>query len=160
MRKLYGFTIIELVIVILAVSILAAYAVYNWPSTVINIDAQAKQFADDIRLTQSLSMAQTTRYRIVKTSATTYQILDGAGSAITLPSGDTTETLSSDLSFGTWTNLTNNLIAFDGKGTPYLDATTPGTALSAGTTYSITIIGSGNMKTITITPITGMVSIQ
>jgi prepilin-type N-terminal cleavage/methylation domain-containing protein len=156
----HGFTLLELIITIVIISILAVLPFYNWPGTAINVNAQAKQFADDIRLTQSLSMSKAERYRIVKTSATTYQILNSADNPISFANGDTVMTLNSGLSFGVWTNLTNNLIAFDGKGIPYLDAATPGTALAVGTTYSIMINGSDSTATITITPITGRVLVQ
>lgn len=160
MRKIDGFSLMELVIILVLVGILAALPFYNWPGTIINIGAQARQFADDIRYTQSLSMSKAERYRIVKLSNTSYQITNSTGTPITFPSGSTTMTLNSNLSFGTWNNLTNNLIAFDSRGTPYLSTGTPGTALVAGTTYSIIITGGGNTKTIVITPITGMVLIQ
>ena len=160
MRKMHGFSMLELVIVILVVAILAVMPFYNWPGKVINLDAQAKLFADDIRYTQALAMSKTDRYRIVKSSLTSYQILNSAGASLQFPSGNTTETLNSGLSFGAWTNITNNLIAFDGRGTPYLDTSTPGTALVFGTTYSIVITGGSNTKTITISPTTGRVVVQ
>lgn len=160
MHSTYGYTLIELIIVIVILGILAALPFYLLPGTVINIGAQAKQFADDIRYTQSLSMSKAERYRIIKLSNTSYQILNSSGSSITFPTGSNSINLNSGLSFGSWTNLGNNLVAFDGKGIPYSDTAIPGTSLAAGTTYSITITGGGNSKIITITPITGSVTIQ
>lgn len=160
MSKIHGFTMLEMVVVILVLSIISVTVIYNWPGTTINIDAQAREFANDIRFTQSLAMSRDERYRIIEASSTTYQILNSSGSTVPLPNGLATATLNSGLSFGAWSNLTNHLIAFDGRGTPYLDAATPGTPLAVGTTYSITIIGGGNTKTITIAPLTGRVSVQ
>ena len=160
LHKALGASLIELVMIILIVGALAVMPLINWPGTGLNIDAQAKQFADDIRYTQSLSQSKAERYRIVEASATSYQILNSSGTPITFATGSTAITLNSGLSFGTWTNLSSNLIAFDGRGTPYLSTGTPGTALSAATSYTVTITGGGNTKTITITPITGMVLVQ
>src|SRR5579871_6266124 len=102
MRKIHGFSMMELVIVILIVGILAVLPFYNWPGTVINLDAQARQFADDIRYAQSLAMAKTIRYRVSRVSATAYQILNSSGSAVTFANGATSNTLNSGLSFGSW----------------------------------------------------------
>lgn len=160
MYNIRGFSIVELVIVLLVISIIAVFVGNNWPGTVINVSADARQFANDVRYTQALSMAQSTRYRIVKNSSTSYQILNLAGSAIPFASGSTTQILNTGLTFGTWSNLTNNLIAFDGRGIPYLDTAIPGTPLTPGTTYSIPISGGGNIKVVTIIPLTGMVFTQ
>lgn len=160
MQKTQGFTLLELIIIIIIIAILAVLPFINWPGTVINIDAQAQLIASDIRFTQSLSMARSERYRIVKLSSTSYQILNSASNPVILANGTTTANLNAGLSFLNWGNLTNNLIAFDGRGTPYLDTATPGTPLASGTTYIITITGGSNNKTITISPITGRVIVQ
>lgn len=160
MHKTNGFSLIEIIIVILVLGILAVIPFIQWPGNVVNIEAEAQQFASYVRYTQSLSLSKTDRYRVVKSSNTTYQVLNGAGTAIILPTGKTTMTLQSGLSFGQWVNLPNNVIVFDGKGTPYLDTAIPGTPLSSGTSYSVTLTGDGNTKTINITPTTGRVSLQ
>lgn len=160
LRKIDGFTMMELVIVILILGILAVMPFYQWPGRVINLDIQAKLIVADLRYTQSLAMSKADRYRLVGTSATTYQILNGAGSAVLFPSGVTTASLDDGLSFGTAANLPNSLVAFDSRGMPYLDAAIPGTPLAFGTSYSFTISDGTNTKIISITPITGRISVQ
>lgn len=151
-----GFTLIELVCVIIILSILNVGIFISWPRTQINVGAQAQQIANDIRFTQSLSMTKGQEYRWVITSSNTYQILNSSGAAVLNPMGSTTTTLNNDLSFGTLTNLPQSMLVFNEDGTPYTD--TSGTALS--TTASIPITGGGNTATISVTPQTGRVVVQ
>ena len=158
MNKVNGFTLIEVIIVVLAIAILAIYPLIKWPGTSINLDAEAERLASDIRYAQSLSMTKGDRYQFVRTSSTTYQIRSSTGTPVLLGQGSTTVTLNSGITFGTFTNLPNNLVFFDGAGTPYTDNNSTPTALSA--TASIPITAGGNTQTITITPETGSISIQ
>lgn len=157
--QMKGFTLIELIIVIVIVSILAAMPFLNWPSSSISLAGQAQQLANDIRYAQSLAMTKAQRYRLViSTGSNSYQILNSAGTAILFSSGSTTVTLNSGISFGTLSNLPNSLIAFDGNGIPYTTTGSPGTALAADA--SIPLQSSGNTTTVVITPLTGRVNIQ
>jgi prepilin-type N-terminal cleavage/methylation domain-containing protein len=157
--QIKGFTLIELIIVIVVVSILAIIPFLNWPSSSISLDGQAQQLANDIRYAQSLSMTKAQRYRLViTTGSSSYQILNTAGTAVRFASGNTTVTLNSGISFGTLSNLPNSLIAFDGNGIPYTTTGSPGTALAANA--SIPLQSSGNTKTVVITPLTGKVNVQ
>jgi prepilin-type N-terminal cleavage/methylation domain-containing protein len=157
LRKTHGFTLIEMIFVILIIGVLAVLPIYNWPGTDINLDAQAKLLANDLRYTQSLAMSKSERYSLVGISSTAYQIQNSAGTPITLPSGSTTETFNAGLTISGQANLPDGLVSFDGKGTPYLDTTVPGSPLVAGTTYTISITGGGLTKSVGISPITGRV---
>jgi hypothetical protein len=75
-----------------------------------------------------------------------------------LAEGNTTETLNSGITFGTFTNLPSNLIAFDSNGAPYTNTSLPGTALSSTATMPLT--GDGSTETISISPQTGRVTIS
>ena len=159
MHKIDGFTLIEVLMTIVIVSILAILPFFSMPATSINLDGQAQQLAHDIRYTQSLSMTKSQRYRLqLNTGTNSYQIVNGAGTAVLLASGSTTVTLNTGISFATLTNLPNNMIVFDGDGVPYTDTSIPGTALSANA--SITLQSSGSSKTVVITPLTGKVNVQ
>jgi len=153
-----GFSIIELVLIIVIIGLLSISVFIKWPGLVINLGAQAEQLANDIRYTQSLSMTNGQRYRLVIASSNTYQILNNSGTAIKLAMGNSTMTLNSGITFGTLTNLPNNLIAFDGNGIPYTDTGNPGTQLSA--TATIPLVGSGNTKNVSISPQTGRTIVQ
>lgn len=151
-----GFTLIELTCIIIILGLLSVSIFISWPGTQINVVAQAQQVANDLRYTQSLSMTKNQRYRLVIASSTTYQIVNGSGSAILSPLGSTTTTLNRGLSFGSLINLPNSLVAFSSDGTPQTN--TSGTNLSS--TASIPITGGGNTATITIAPQTGRVTVQ
>jgi len=157
MRNSAGFTLIELMVTIIIISILAATVLLQWPGSTINLREQAEQLADDIRYTQSLAMTKGQRYRIVLSSAS-YQIINSSGSAVTLMNGSTTMTLNSGITIGALTNLPNSLINFDGRGTPYTDTASPGTALAS--TASIPMSANGETHTISVTPQTGRVVVQ
>ena len=154
-----GFTFLELIIVIVLLSILAVFSVSRW-ATGINPNAQAQQLANDIRYTQSLAMTNNSnRYRVnlITTSPNGYSISTTAGTII--PSSITnnnTVTLGTSISYGAFTNLPNNVIAFDGLGIPYTN-TTATTALTA--TASIPITSGGITITIQISPTTGNVTV-
>ena len=157
-NKVNGFTLIEVVFIIIAIGILAVYPLIKWPGTSINLDGQAESLASDIRYAQSLSMTKGNRYQFIKTSSNTYQVTTSAGTPMVLGQGSTTVTLNTGITFGTFVNIPNNLIAFDGTGAPYTDNGSPPTALSA--TANIPITAGGNTKTIVIAPQTGSISIQ
>lgn len=153
-----GFTLIELVIVIIITTILAAVVIGLWPGQVANVGAQAELLASDIRYTQMLSMTKGERYRLVITTASnSYQILNSAGAVVAVPSRGATVTLASGITFYS-ISLPNNLIAFDTTGAPYTDAASPGTALSSLASIALTNGNHIQDRTITISPETGRVT--
>lgn len=153
-----GFTLIELIMVIMIASILAVVALTQWQGPALNVYGQAEQVANDIRYAQALSMTKGQRFYFVEVSSTTYQIKNLAGTAITFASGSTTATLNNGITFGSFTNLPSSLVTFDGTGIPYINTSTPGTALSSAA--SIPLTSSGKTNTVIIAPTTGVTSIQ
>lgn len=147
-----GFTLIELVTVLLLVSILAVAAVNQWPGSGINLAAQADQLVNDIRYTQSLAMNRGQRYRI-NLAADRYWISDAGGTVtLALPgSGATVVTLNSGIAL----SASYSFLVFDGNGAPYITATTPGTPLAADAV--ITLSADGVSRTLRISPETGRV---
>ncbi len=122
-----GYSLVELVTVLLLVSLLAGAFIIRWPGATISVSAQADQLLSDIRYTQSLAMTRGQRYRI--NFAIDRYWISSADGAISFPhpaSGvadvllATNVTLSSSLGF----------LVFDGNGRPYVDAATPGTPLA------------------------------
>ncbi len=165
--KQTGFTMMELIVVILLLSIIAAYAASRWSSGV-TPSAQAQQLAADIRFTQSLAMTHNQTYVITFTPATTpdsYNIATQATPGTPLPSlvtGNTSTSFVSNTAFGVITIngvTTNQQIFFDDFGIPYAAYTssTVNTPLSSVATIKIT--SGGSTRTISISPTTGFVTV-
>ena len=152
--KEHGFTVLELVVIIVIIGVIGFTLTPNTNTQVpIRVAYEARRVLNDIRYTQALSMASGQRYRWVLASSTSYQITNEAGTAITLPNGSTTLTLSSGVSFGSLTNLPSSLVAFDSQGVPYTNSSIPGTAL--GSTATIPVTSGGQTFSVSITPTTG-----
>lgn len=151
--KQYGFTLLELILVILIVGVLAVTTTPKWTSSSQSLQYQARSVLNDIRYAQAMSLTSGERYRWVRTSTTTYQVTNESGSPILLPNGSATAILTNGISFGSFTNLPSNLIAFDTQGAPYTTSSLPGTALAS--TATIQLISSSTTQSITITPTTG-----
>lgn len=152
-NKLEGFTLIELLVVISVMIILSVAVVPRLTQSAMVVDLVARQVLNDIRQAQALSLTSGQRYRWVKISNTAYQLLTESGAVVTLPSGATQYNLTNGVTFGTLTNLPNNLIAFDSQGVPYINSAIPGTALA--TTAIITLTNGLQSRNVQITPQTG-----
>ena len=115
---------------------------------------------NDIRYTQQLSMTRGERYRLVITPATNaYKILNSAGTAITMPTGNATVTLKSGITFGALTYLPNNLIVFDCQGIPYTNTVASHGGTLLGNTATIPLTAGSLTKTVSISPETGRVTV-
>ena len=151
-RQVRGFTLIELILVLLIVSILSTYAIIRFPGDGINLSAQADQIVADIRHTQSLAINRGQRYRI-NFSSDRYWIsnIDNTTSYIHPASGTATIFLDTGIALTT----THSFLVFGGEGVPYTNALTPGTALAADAV--VTLSESSETRTIRISPETGRV---
>jgi MSHA pilin protein MshC len=157
-RTVGGFTVVELVAVIVLVAILAITAIPRFQDrNAIDVSAKAQQLASDIRYTQSLAMATGQRNRI-NLAATSYQITTSSGVPVVHPATGSTAPISlGGVSLSGYNPpLTNNYLAFDAKGVPYTDVA--GTTLN--TNAVITLTESGSTRTVTVSPQTGRVAVQ
>ncbi len=153
-----GFTLVELVAIIILVALLAFTAIPRLPGPSLDVDSQAEQLAAEIRYTQALSMTRGDRYRINLTSAS-YQITDSGGlNPEVHPGTSSTNPVALDgVSLGGYNPpLTNNYVAFDGRGIPF--ANVAGTAMTSSA--SITLAAGGVTRAIVISPETGRVAVQ
>ena len=151
-----GFTLAELVAIILLVGILAFTAIPRFAGPSLRVDAQAEQLASDIRYTQTLAMTRGDRFRI-NLSATGYQITSstGANTVVHPGTGSTNAVALNGVTLSGWNPpLTNNYVAFDGRGAPYA-LVTSSTGLVANAT--ITLSGGGSQRDLVISPETGRV---
>ena len=163
----HGFTLVELIVVMLVLGILAAVFIPRSNNSAIILSTQAEQLAADIRYVQSLAMTRgwsgvspsaPRRYRINYT-ATSYYFTDASGVAVTHPSGT-----SSSIAFAGGVSispfpapiLVSNVIAFDGRGTPYVD---PSASSALAAMATISMVSGGSTRAIQIFPGTGLVRV-
>lgn len=149
-----GFSLIELVIVLAIVGVLAVFVVPRITATQgITLSAVTAQLAASIRYTQSLAMSRGQRYRI-NFVASAYQITDMGGAPIVQPLTASTAAISvSPATLGGYNPpLTGGYVAFDGRGVPYVDATTP-----LASSAAITITSGSDSGSVVIAPETGHV---
>ena len=140
--KKLGFTVTELIIVIVILGIIGLFVFSaDFSGTSTNLYAQVTQLTNDIRYTQSLSMARHDRYRLT-TTLSGYTITDSAGNV------KSTATLGSGMSF-----TTTNIIVFSSKGIPYINDTTPLTSA-----MTITLQTPKDSVSLFIAPTTGRVT--
>lgn len=149
-----GFTLLELVLVLLIVGVLAVFALPALTSAPgLTVSAMAAELAANIRYTQSLAMSRGQRYRINFTP-TSFQITDMGGGGIVQPlTGNTAAVSVSPATLAGYNPpLTSNYVAFDTRGTPYVDATTP----LAGA-VSIAVSVGAESASVVVAPETGRV---
>lgn len=137
--KKTGFTLIELVMVIIVIGIVWIIISIKF-GTSVNISAQAKQLANDIRYAQNLAMARNQRYKLT-TLGSRYKVQNNSSGY---------EEYNIDLGAGT--SMTGYTIIFDTQGIPYDASSNP---ISSNVT--ITLSGAGETSNVTIIPTTGQV---
>ena len=76
-----GFSLLELIMVLLLTAVLLIVAAPRWPGEVL-LAAQAERLAQDIRYTQALTMNRAQRYTIRSVSGSSYSIVDANNSPV------------------------------------------------------------------------------
>lgn len=156
--RMEGFSLVELIIVMLTLSIIAVFVAPRWVGTTPTLYTQNQQLLSDIHYTQNLSMISGKRFRLNLITPNSYSITDISGTAVPNPStGANSVTLAPGVNFGTFTNLPSSLIAFDERGIPYTNATATTALIS---TAVIVLTSGGVNRSIQITPETGNVLAQ
>ena len=157
-----GFTLVELIVVMVVLGILAAVFIPRSNNPAIIVSTQAEQLAADIRYVQSLAMTQGQRYRINFTDATSYTFTDTSGSSATSPHPSGTPfpiPLATNVTLSPQAPLSTTFpsqIAFDGLGIPYTDQ---GATIKLASMAAISLASGGSTRTVQIFPETGMVRV-
>ena len=150
----HGFTLIELILTILIISVLSVVAISRSSTQSINLDGQARQVANDIRFTQALAMHRGQRFRI-NFSSDRYSIHYLDNSPYSHPATNGTDIL---LASGISLSAAPIYIVYDSEGTPFTTDVLPGTPLSTDAVITLTA-SSGETKEIRIMPETGKASV-
>lgn len=140
-----GFTLVELVIVIVVLAIISAYAIIKSTSPAeVTLPSQAETMASALRHTQALAYTSGQRRRVSALNGNTYSVAICGGSPITCPTTESTVTLQNSVTFTAVSLVTldfNTLGQPDGKAT-------------------FTLRAGGASKTVCVAAVTGLVSVQ
>jgi len=156
----HGFTLVELIVVMVVMGILAAVFIPRSNNPAIIVSTQAEQLAADIRYLQSLAMTQgwngtVPRHYRINFTPTTYYFADDFG-GVAHPSGTTAAIAYAGGVSSTLSNLPNNLVSFDGLGAPHTDI---GVSTSLAATATISLTSGGTTLLVCIYQETGMVRV-
>ena len=162
-----GFTLIELVLIIVIISILSAWVVPKFGTFIneIKISGASKRLVNDIRYAQSRAATSQQCHRLSYTGATTYEVRNmgmacpasGSGTLILYPltQGNFTVDLNrlefSGVNVTLPTGLGGDYVEFDSLGNPY-----DGSGLLA-TSKNVVLTAGVQSKTVTIQARTGQV---
>jgi MSHA pilin protein MshC len=145
----HGFTLVELVMVIVVIGVLTAIAVPRMSLTDSSVHAQAAQIARDIRHVQMLAMTQG-RTLTFQSLGGSYRCTDSTSAIITDPATQQpfNFTLNNDVT------VTAASVSFDSLGRPV----SGGTLASAAVVFTLT--GDAQSSTLSVTPVTGFVVVS
>ncbi|MBF0283069.1 MAG: prepilin-type N-terminal cleavage/methylation domain-containing protein [Magnetococcales bacterium] len=133
-----GFTIIELIMVIVIAGVMTAVVVARWPGSELEVYPLAHTLGQNVRYAQSLAMSHTGNFSIRNLGANGYQILDATNSTVH-PNSNVTLTGGA--------NISAFNITFNSLGTPS----------AAG---NISISANGATARVLVTATTGAVTVQ
>lgn len=146
-----GFTLVELIIVIVVLGILAAVGIMNSPSPAeLSLPSQAEKLASDIRHAQTLAHTSGNRLRLTidtDTANDSYAIGCVDTALISCPQAFTVQIEKNVQLTGT---------------SPTIDIDTlgqPKTSANAATTASYTLTYDGSSKTVSVAALTGFVTV-
>lgn len=147
-RQEGGFTLFEVVVVLILASILAVSVIPRWDSAQANLNRQADLLARNLQHVQAMAMQRATSLS-VDFSASSYSVKQNEVVITDLATGNPfTVTLEDGVSFSSWSDFT-----FDSLGRPSDGVD----LLSSAITQTLT--GGARSRVVTTTPITGAVTV-
>lgn len=154
-RRECGFSLVELVIVIVVLGILSAYAMMRGATPAdLTVPSQAQRLTSDIRLAQTLAYTTGSRVQITTTNTASGVVGNYAVACVTCSN---TNNFTVSAQRGVSLNGTPTVLEFNTLGVPVNPgSTTPGVPSSGGT-YTFT--AAGGSATVTVAALTGQVSV-
>ena len=145
-----GFTLIELVIVLMLLGIMSAIALPRWAPADTTVSAQANRLARDLRHVQSMAMQQGRTLTLDIQTAATYRATDSGSITVTDPATQQPFTIAMD------NNVTVSGIDtdFDSLGRPVASSTL------LATPRIFTVTGNTTVATVTVSPVTGFIVVS
>ncbi len=143
-----GFTLIELVAVVVILGALTALAVPRMSPGDSTVNAQADRLAAELRHAQALAMSQGRTLSFEILSSTAYRVADAGGATVRDPGG---ELLNFTLQNGV--TLGGGNIDFDSLGRPLSAGSLVGAA------QNWTLNGENGSATVSLQPVTGFVAV-
>jgi MSHA pilin protein MshC len=162
-RRSSGFTIIEIIVVLLLMSILAA-TVLGRSVTTSNLDLNSAtdKVRNQLRFAQAEAMKRSDTVWGVNSSGTEYWLFSNStaiGNEVRIPGGDYSDAgnriKKADLGAGV--SLSDFTVFFDRIGKPYTAYTSPTANTPLAVQMTITVSTPGDNRTITVTPETGLI---
>jgi len=156
-----GFTLIELVLIILVTVIIAFAVIPRFDLTSSRAASAARKLLSDLRYAQQLANATQARHGVNFNSASQYTVFKNNDSAVPatdpMKGGSYIVNMTGDFTGVTLLNtLTSGIVRFDSIGIPYEG--TNGSQVTLAVARTITVSAGGStVKTITIEPKTGKV---
>jgi len=148
-RKHNGFTLIELVIVLVIIGSVAVIALPRWAPSDTTVGAQADRLARDLRHIQAMAMSQARTLTVDIQPTTAYRVIDGASMTVTDPATQQPFQVTLDNNV----TVSGTDTGFDSLGRPVAG----GSLLAAARVF--TVSGNTRSATVTVSPVTGFISV-
>jgi prepilin-type N-terminal cleavage/methylation domain-containing protein len=161
-RRIRGFTLVELVIVIVVVGVLVAYAAMNGSSSAsaYTVLARTQKMASGLRHAQSLAVSLGTGVRVSVVTGTNGSYSVACLTRTTSPCSGTAGATMTDPATGQLFQESLGSGVVLGATASTLDIASNGNPGSTGATYTISSDTGSTSKSVVIVPITGTVQVQ
>lgn len=156
-----GFTLMELIIIIIVMAIIASVVFVSWPGQSVNVNTSAERLANDLRYMQYISHGRDKTYQITFVPASArydlFEVTDSGNEAFNHPFTNSNEiSLPSGISLAVNSAISSDILRFDAEGEPLVGSS--GTALSS--TGQITISADGKSAYVCVKRYTGLVEVK
>ena len=156
-----GFTLIELMIIVIVIAILASVVFFTWPGQSVNVNSAAERMANDLRYMQYIAHSRDKTYQITFVPASRrYDLFEWTGSttvAFNHPFTNTNQiSLPAGMTMTVNSAISGDILRFDPEGEPHVG--NGGSAL--GSTGQIALSAKGKTTYVCVKRRTGLVEVK